>query len=47
LRAEVALLKQGMVMLAEERDEARGAARADMTAEEMREDFLKEWRRDK
>jgi hypothetical protein len=47
LRAEVALLKQGMVMLAQERDEARFAARAGMTTEEMREDFLKEWRRDK
>ena len=46
LGAEVALLKQGMVMLAQERDEARFAARAGMTTEEMREDFLKEWRRD-
>jgi hypothetical protein len=34
-------------MLAKERDEARFAARAGMTTEEMREDFLKEWRRDK
>jgi hypothetical protein len=47
LRAENAMLKQGMVMLAKERDEARFAARAGMTIEEMREDFLKEWRRDK
>jgi hypothetical protein len=46
LRAENAVLKQGMLMLAKERDEARFAARAGMTAEEMREDFLKEWRRD-
>lgn len=47
LRAEVALLKQGMLMLAKERDEARFAARAGMTTEEMREDFLAKWRGDK
>lgn len=75
LRAEAAVLKQGMTLLAEERDEerlrvrslnafaeslvktvgelkaelaeARFSARAGMTAEEMRADFLKEWRRDK
>jgi hypothetical protein len=29
-----------------ERDEARFAARAGMTSEEMREDFLAKWRRD-
>jgi len=63
LRAEVAMLKQGMAIVALERDEAladyrrvyadfrklqqaRFAARAGMTTEEMREDFLKEWRRD-
>jgi len=46
LRAEVAMLKQGMTMLAEERDQARFAARAGMTAEEMRADFLAKWRRD-
>jgi hypothetical protein len=46
LRAEVALLKQGMLMLAKERDEARFAARAGMTTEEMRADFLAKWRRD-
>jgi hypothetical protein len=30
-----------------DRDEARFAARAGMTTEEMRKDFLKKWRRDK
>jgi hypothetical protein len=33
--------------LQRDRDEARFAARAGMTTEEMREDFLKKWRRDK
>jgi hypothetical protein len=33
--------------LQRDRDEARLAARAGMTTEEMREDFLKKWRRDK
>jgi hypothetical protein len=46
LRAEVAMLKEAMLLLAKERDEARFAARAGMTTEEMRADFLKEWRRD-
>jgi hypothetical protein len=47
LEAEVAMLKEAMLLLAKERDEARFAARAGMTTEEMREDFLKQWRRDK
>jgi len=47
LRAENAMLKQGMVLLAKERDEARFAARAGMTTEEMREDFMAKWRQDK
>jgi hypothetical protein len=47
LEAEVAMLKEAMLLLAKERDEARFAARAGMTTEEMRADFLKEWRRDK
>jgi hypothetical protein len=47
LEAEVAMLKESMLLLAKERDEARFAARAGMTTEEMREDFLKQWRRDK
>ena len=46
LEAEVAMLKEAMLLLAKERDEARFAARAGMTTEEMRADFLKEWRRD-
>jgi hypothetical protein len=33
--------------LERDRDEARFAARAGMTTEEMRKDFLKKWRRDK
>jgi len=47
LEAEVAMLKEAMLLLAKERDEARFAARAGMTTEEMREDFLAKWRRDK
>lgn len=47
LRAEVAMLKEAMLLLAKERDEARFAARAGMTTEEMREDFMAKWRRDK
>jgi len=46
LEAEVAMLKEAMLLLSKERDEARFAARGGMTTEEMREDFLKEWRRD-
>jgi len=33
--------------LQRDRDEARFAARAGMTTEEMREDFMAKWRRDK
>jgi hypothetical protein len=47
LEAEVAMLKESMLLLAKERDAARFAARAGMTTEEMREDFLAKWRRDK
>jgi hypothetical protein len=46
LEAEVAMLKEAMLLLSKERDEARFAARAGMTTEDMRADFLKEWRRD-
>ncbi len=46
LEAEVAMLKESMLLLAKERDAARFAARAGMTTEEMREDFLAKWRRD-
>ncbi len=46
LEAEVAMLKEAMLLLAKERDAARFAARAGMTTEEMREDFLSKWRRD-
>jgi hypothetical protein len=47
LRAEVAMLKEAMLLLAKERDEARFAARAGMTTDQMREDFMAKWRRDK
>jgi hypothetical protein len=46
LEAEVAMLKEAMLLLAKERDQARFAARAGLNTEEMRADFLKEWRRD-
>jgi hypothetical protein len=47
LEAEVAMLKEAMLLLAKERDEARFAARAGMTTDQMREDFMAKWRRDK
>jgi hypothetical protein len=46
LEAEVAMLKEAMLLLAKERDQARFAARARLNTEEMRADFLKEWRLD-